>query len=61
MKYILLCVPLLLLTACDRPSTPTPKIAETQREALEKARGVDLTVQKANEAQQKSISEAEGK
>ena len=60
MKYIL-CATLLLLTACDRSSTPAPKIAAPQREALEKARGVDQTVQKANEEQQKNISEAEGK
>lgn len=60
MKYILFSV-LLLLGACDRPSTPTPKLAEPQREALEQAKGVDQTLQKATEEQQKSLSEAEGK
>lgn len=60
MKYILFSV-LLLLGACDRPSVPTPKLAEPQREALEQAKGVDQTLQKATEEQQKSLSEAEGK
>ena len=59
MKYILLAV-ILLLTACDGSSAPA-KIAEPQREALEKARGVDQAVQKAAEEQQKNISEAEEK
>jgi hypothetical protein len=60
MKYILFSV-LLLLGACDSPSTPTPKIAAPQREALEQAKGVDQTLQKATEAQQKNIGDAEGK
>ncbi|MBI2286528.1 MAG: hypothetical protein HYU79_03610 [Nitrosomonadales bacterium] len=60
MKYILFAV-MLLLGACDRPSVPTPKLAEPQREALEQAKGVDQTLQKATEEQQKSLSEAEGK
>lgn len=60
MKYILFAA-MLLLTACDGPATPTPKIAAPQREALDKAKGVDQTIQKAAEEQQKSISNAEGK
>jgi len=60
MKYILFAA-MLLLGACDRPSVPTPKLAEPQREALEQAKGVDQTLQKATEEQQKSLSEAEGK
>jgi hypothetical protein len=60
MKYILFAA-MLLLGACDRPSTPTPKLAAPQREALEQAKGVDQTLQKATEAQQKNIGEAEGK
>ena len=60
MKYILFAV-MLLLSACDRSSTPTPNLAEPQREALEQAKGVDQTLQKATEAQQKNIGEAEGK
>ena len=59
MKYILFAT--LLLVACDRPSAPTPKLAEPQREALEQAKGVDQTLQKAADQQQKEISEAEGK
>ncbi|MDD5384568.1 MAG: hypothetical protein PHG89_06780 [Gallionella sp.] len=60
MKYILFAI-MLLLSACDRSSTPTPKIAAPQREALEQAKGVDQTLQKATEEQQKNISDAEGK
>ena len=60
MKYILFAT-MLLLGACDRPSTPTPKLAAPQREVLEQAKGVDQTLQKATEAQKKNIGEAEGK
>jgi len=38
MKYLLL-ISTLLLVACDKPATP--KLAEHQREALEKAKGVE--------------------
>lgn len=57
MKCILFAI-ILLLGACDGSSAPTPKIAEPQREALEKAKGVEQTLQKAAEEQQKNISEA---
>lgn len=55
MKFILLTVTL-LLTACDKP--PTPKIAAPQREALEKAKGVDQAVQKEAEESQQKIEDA---
>jgi hypothetical protein len=55
MKYILLAV-VLLLSACEKPSVP--KIAESQREALEKAKGVDQTVQKNTEEEKKKIEDA---
>lgn len=55
MKYILLSVTL-LFAACDKP--PTPKIAEPQREALEKAKGVEQTVQKEAEESQQKIEDA---
>lgn len=60
MKYILLTT-MLLLSACDQSPAPTPKIAEPQREALDKAKGVDQTLQKAADQQQKEIDEAAGK
>jgi len=60
MKYILL-ITLLLLNACDGSSAPAQKIAAPQREALEKAKGVEQTLQKTNEETQKKISESEGK
>lgn len=55
MKYILLAITL-LFAACDKP--PTPKIAAPQREALEKAKGVDQAVQKEAAASQQKIEEA---
>lgn len=60
MKIVLFAV-VLLLGACEGPPAPTPKIAEPQREALEKAREVNQTLQKSNEEMQKKIGEAEGK
>lgn len=55
MKYVLLAVAL-LLSACEKP--PTPKIAVPQREALEKAKGVDQAVQKEAAESQKKIEDA---
>ena len=50
MKLIMIAMAL-LLSACNKtPSSPPPKIAEPQREALEKARGVEQTLQKGSEA-----------
>jgi hypothetical protein len=60
MKHILIAV-ILLLSACDGSSVTTQKIAEPQRQALEKAKGVDQTSQKTNEELQKKISESEEK
>jgi hypothetical protein len=58
MKYFMLAT-LLLLSACDN-STPAPKIAAPQREALEKAKGVDQAVKKGTEETQNKAKEAEG-
>lgn len=55
MKYTLLAAALLLV-ACDKP--PTPKIAAPQREALEKAKGVDQAVQKEAEESKQKIEDA---
>ncbi|MEO8331216.1 MAG: hypothetical protein ABI479_02185 [Gallionella sp.] len=57
MKYILLTA-LLLLAACDN-STPAPKIAAPQREALEKTKGVDQMVHKNTEESKQKIEDAE--
>lgn len=57
MKYILLAV-VLLLNACDKPSS-VPKIAAPQREALEKAKAVDQAVQKDAEESKKRIEDVE--
>lgn len=57
MKYILLAV-VLLFAACDN-SSPVPKIAAPQREALEKAKGVDQVVQQNTEESKQKIEDAE--
>ena len=55
MKYFLLAATL-ILTACDKPAAP--KIAEPQREALEKAKGVEQIIQKSAEESSKKTDEA---
>lgn len=57
MKYILIAA-VLLLTACDKSSS-VPKIAAPQREALEKAKGVEQAVQNGAEESKKKIEDAE--
>lgn len=57
MKYFVLFA-LLMLNACDN-SSAVPKIAAPQREALEKAKGVDQVVQNATEESKKKIEDAE--
>lgn len=57
MKIVLLAV-VLLLGACDGPSAPAPKIAEPQRDVLEKAKGLDQAVQKEAEESGKKIEDA---
>ena len=54
MKYILLALTL-VFTACDKPATP--KIAEPQREALEKAKQVDQMVQDSTEAMKQKVKD----
>jgi hypothetical protein len=55
MKYILLSI-ILLLPACDNS---TPKIAAPQRAVLDKAKGVEQTVQQNAEETRKKAEEAE--
>jgi hypothetical protein len=57
MKYFLLVV-VLLLNACDNSST-APKIAAPQRDALEKAKGVDQILKNANDETKQKIEDAE--
>ena len=57
MKYILLAV-VLLFAACDN-SSPVPKIAAPQREALEQAKSVDQAVQQNTEESKQKIEDAE--
>ena len=58
MKYFLLAT-LILIAACDN-STLAPKIAAPQRDVLEKAKDVDLIIQKNAEEIQNKAKEAEG-
>lgn len=55
MKYILLAFTL-LFAACDKPTTP--KIAEPQREALDKARDVGQIVQQNADATKQQVEES---
>lgn len=48
------------LLACSKQSDP-PDLVKTQREALQKAKQVDQTVQKAAAEMQRKIDEAERK
>ena len=57
MKYLLLFA-VLLVNACDNSSTAS-KIAAPQRDALEKAKTVDQTVQKATDETKQKIEDAE--
>jgi len=57
MKYLLLVV-VLMLNACDNSST-APKIAAPQRDALEKAKGVDQILKNANDETKQKIEDAE--
>lgn len=56
MNYILLAA-VLIITACDN-TTPVAKIAAPQREALEKAKGVDDVLQKSTDESRKKIEDA---
>ena len=56
MKYILLTAAL-LLAACDKPA-PIPKIAAPQREALEKAKGVEQVIKKDAEEMKQKVEDA---
>ncbi len=58
MKYILIAVTL-LFGACDGPPAQVPKIAEPQREALEKAKAVEQTVQDAAAAAKRQAEEVD--
>ncbi len=55
MKYFLLAITL-LFSACDR--SQTPKIAEPQQQAIEKAKAVEQTMQKNADEMKKKIEEA---
>lgn len=55
MKYLLIAVAL-AFTACDKP--PAPKVAGPQREALDKAKAVEQTMQREAEASKRAIDDA---
>lgn len=55
--FILLFCLVILITACSPEQNKTPKIAESQRETLDKAKAVDATVQEATAAEKQKIDE----
>lgn len=55
--FILLFCLVILITACSPEQNKTPKIAENQREVLDKAKAVDATVQEATDAEKQKIDE----
>lgn len=54
MKYLLIAITL-LFAACDKPATP--KIAETQREALDQAKAVNQAVQQSAEEMKQKVED----
>jgi hypothetical protein len=57
MKYSVLTV-VLLLMSCNN-STTTPKVAEPQREALDKAKGVDQVINRSAEETKNKVDDAD--
>ena len=55
LAFILFCAA--MLAACTPDSEQTPKIAASQRQALDKAKAVDAQVQEAAQAAQRNIDE----
>lgn len=54
MKFLLSCFMVLMLVACGeskQPQTPPAKLFEPQRQALDKAKGVEQTVNQQAEQQ----------
>ncbi|MGA7178165.1 MAG: hypothetical protein WBX11_01070 [Thiobacillaceae bacterium] len=65
-KLLFIVLPLTLLSACDEAPKPpkpepVPKIFETQRNALDKAKALEGQMQEAADAQRKKLEEEEGK
>ncbi len=60
-SLLILCVAVPLLISCSPPnSDQTPKIAESQRQVLDKAKGVEATVgQSADQEKQKTDAQTE--
>ena len=65
-KSIFVVLPLALLCACDKTPAPpkpepVPKLFETQRNALDKAKALEGKMQEAADAQKKMMEEQAGK
>jgi hypothetical protein len=61
LSILILCIAAPLLISCSPPnSDQTPKVAESQRQALDKAKGVEATVkQAADQAKQNTDAQTE--
>lgn len=55
MRYFALFLFLILLNACSPAQDQTPKVAEDQRNALEKAKTLEADLQKSAEEQAKQV------
>lgn len=56
-SFVVLLFAASFLAGCSPSSDPTPKIAESQREALDKAKAVEATVQEAADAAKQKTDE----
>jgi ABC-type enterochelin transport system substrate-binding protein len=55
LNYLLLILTSLLLLACGPDNSPKTKLIEEQRNALDKAKEVDITVQKQMQETQQNV------
>lgn len=65
-KLLFILLPFVLLTSCDKAPTPpkpqpVPKLFETQRNELGKAKALEGQMQEAADAQRKKMEEEAGK
>lgn len=57
-RFLMTLLSVTTLTACG-PSGPPPDVIKTQRQALEKAKGVESVIQSTDDARRKTLDDAE--